>query len=215
MHKARRNTEIPAPCRSLNFSNIHISSCNACLRAALEGLVTRALLFQTLRVFQEFAMSASKTKLLLCAAVLTISAHAARAGDIPSLAGKWDGEFTSDVDGYEGVMQAGLKQTADGQLTGIITYEEYLPYMEQKNIFELHVTVGDVNNDGRADLIAAANLENGVTMFMQIDAVYLPAGTADDSPMLVGTYELFLMDGNGNTRKVDWGTFGIIAILIS
>jgi len=156
-------------------------------------------------------MSTLKTTTLFCAAAaLMSSVHSVQAADpsLPSLAGKWSGEFTSDVDGYEGTLGAELKQSADGQLTGI------LPYIEQNNIYKFRVAAGDINNDGKAEIITAVELEGDATLFMTIQGVYLPPVKAGAQPMLVGTYEILRVDADGNTQKVDWGTFGIIAILI-
>lgn len=155
-------------------------------------------------------MTAFKFAPLLCVVVQMISACSAEADEtsLNSLTGKWRGEFKSNVDGYEGTLGAELKQSPNGQLMGI------LPYIEQDNIYKFEVAAADVNNDGRGEIITALELEGDVALFMTLDGFYLPAFEAGEQPMFVGTYEILRVDASGNTQKVDWGTFGIIAILI-
>lgn len=156
-------------------------------------------------------MSAFKITTLLCAAAALIcpARHAGATDDSkPSLAGKWRGQFTSDVDGFEGNMEADLKSSSAGQFTLIF------PYIEQNNIYKFAVTMGDINNDGKAEIITMTDPKNGDTLFLTIDAVYLPAVKTGESPMMVGTYEVVRIDALGNSETIDFGTLGIIAILI-
>jgi hypothetical protein len=81
---------------------------------------------------QEFAMSAFKLSTLFCAAaVLMASTHSVQAAEAfqSPVAGQSGGQFTSDIDTSEEIMDAEVNLSRDVQLMGM------LPYIEQDNLY--------------------------------------------------------------------------------
>lgn len=139
----------------------------------------------------------------------------------PSVAGVWDGTFTSAIDGTEGDVGGNFERTLRTSLTRFIGSLS-IGGMDM-NVVEFDTLEGSINSDGEIVLIGMSDLEDGLFVILHGQLVIPPPRDVGPppAPIIGGTYQVYAggMDmnvhaGGLDMNLLDFGTVQIIAILI-